>query len=117
MIQVTATVMISATMRRGPGGRTDVSKATSEGSELPEDPRPLHERISPSAGEEGMGKQKGGDLRPPTRHEMGTSSWRMKEKRPLQLEGSWLGSPWQCGGPLEPLLERASPLLPPPCLC
>ena len=90
-----------------------MSKATSEGSELPDDPRPLHERISPSAGEEGMGEQKGGDLRPPTRYEMGTSSWRMKEERPLQLEGSRLGSPWRCGGPLEPLLERALPPLPP----
>ena len=34
----------------------------------------------------------------PTRHEKGTSSWQVKEEKPLQLEGSWLGSPWQCGG-------------------
>ena len=30
-------------------------EATFEGSELPDDPRPPHDLISPSAGEEGMG--------------------------------------------------------------
>ena len=47
-------------MRRGPGSRTDMSEATSEGSELPDDPRPSHEQISSSAGEEGMGEQEWG---------------------------------------------------------
>lgn len=37
-----------------------MSEATSEGSELPDDPRPSQERISSSAGEEGMGEQEWG---------------------------------------------------------
>ena len=37
-----------------------MNEATFKGSELPDDPRPPHDRISPSAGEEGMGEQEWG---------------------------------------------------------
>lgn len=56
-----------------------------------------------------MGEQKGEDLRPPTWHEMGISSWQVKEERPLQLEAPGFVLPGGVEGPSEPLLERASP--------
>ena len=55
-------------------------EATFEGSELPDDPRPPHDLISPSAGEEGMGEQKGEDLRPPTWHEMGIGTAQVRDQ-------------------------------------
>lgn len=83
-----------------------MSKATSEGSELPDDPRPSHERTPHPLGRKGWENRKGEDLRPPTRHERGISSWWVKEERPLHLEGSWLGSPWWCGGDFQSPYSR-----------